>query len=96
MALRVKILRGDSSRISTDITPFHDGWWYYCTNSGEVYIDSEIDGKQMRTCINPKGVAAKQNVDDAGKVLGIDGNGDVIPVSALRWGDLNGANQGGD
>ena len=96
MALRIKILKGDSSRISTDITPFHDGWWYYCTNNGEVYIDSEADGKQTRTCNNPKSVAAKQDIADAGKLLGIDEKGDVVPVPAIRWGDLNGANQGGD
>ena len=48
-----KMLKGDSSRISLDITPFHDGWCYYTTDDGKLYIDSEDGGKQKRTCINP-------------------------------------------
>lgn len=36
-----KILRGDESRISTDITPFHEGW-AYTTYSGNFYIDMNI------------------------------------------------------
>ena len=33
-----KILHGDSSRISLDITPFHEGW-AYVTHDGYFYID---------------------------------------------------------
>lgn len=49
-----KILQGDSSRISTDITPLHPGWCYFTNDDGKLYIDSqEEDGTQKRTCINP-------------------------------------------
>ena len=94
-----KILRGNSSRISTDVTPFHDGWCYYTSDDGGFYIDSEEeDGSQKRTRINPEGIASNQGTENAGKVLGVDENGDVVPVasvsagSILKWGDLNGAN----
>ena len=33
-----KILHGDASRISTDITPYHEGYCYV-THSGEFYVD---------------------------------------------------------
>ena len=36
-----KILHGDESRISTDITPFHEGW-AYVTKSGKYFIDMNI------------------------------------------------------
>lgn len=48
-----KILRGDSSRISTDITPFHDGYAYFTSDDGGFYIDSEQNGVQTRHRINP-------------------------------------------
>lgn len=97
-----KVLKGDSSRISTEITPFKDGCFYFCTDDGKVYIDAEVDGEQRRVCINPDGVSPRQGIENAGKLLGVDANGDVVPVpmfsseTAIRWGDLNGANQGGD
>lgn len=43
-----KILKGDSSRISTDVTPFHDGYAYFTPDDGGLYIDSEDDGVQKR------------------------------------------------
>lgn len=48
-----KILKGDSSRISTDITPFHDGYAYFTPDDGGFYIDSEDNGEQTRHRINP-------------------------------------------
>ena len=48
-----KILKGDSSRISTDITPFHDGYAYFTPDDGGFYIDSEDNGEQKRIRINP-------------------------------------------
>lgn len=48
-----KILKGDSSRISTDTTPFHDGWCYFTSDDGGFYIDSlEENGAEKRTQIN--------------------------------------------
>lgn len=52
-----KILRGDSSRISTDITPFHDGYAYFTPDDGGFYIDSEDNGNQVRHRINTPGGA---------------------------------------
>lgn len=48
-----KILRGDSARISTDITPFHDGYAYLTPDDGAFYIDAEQNGEQKRIRINP-------------------------------------------
>lgn len=48
-----KILKGDSSRISTDVTPFHDGYAYFTPDDGGFFIDSEDDGEQKRHRINP-------------------------------------------
>lgn len=49
-----KVLKGDSSRISLDVTPFHDGWCYYTNDDGGFYIDSlDENGAEKRTRINP-------------------------------------------
>lgn len=48
-----KILRGDSARISTDTTPFHDGYAYLTPDDGGFYIDAEQNGEQKRIRINP-------------------------------------------
>lgn len=48
-----KILKEDSSRISTDVTPFHDGYAYFTPDDGGFYIDSEDNGEQKRHRINP-------------------------------------------
>lgn len=37
-----KILHGDASRISTDITPYHEGYCYV-THNGEFYVDMNND-----------------------------------------------------
>lgn len=70
-----KILQGDSSRISTDITPLHPGWCYFTSDDGKLYIDSqEEDGTQKRTCINPNSggasVAVKGTLTRNGWVSG--------------------------
>ena len=36
-----KILKGDSSRISTDVTPFHDGWAYFTPDAGQQTVAIE-------------------------------------------------------
>lgn len=48
-----KILKGDSSRIDTSITPFHDGYAYFTPDDGKFYIDSIVNGENKRICINP-------------------------------------------
>lgn len=45
-----KILRGDSSRISTTSTPFHDGYAYFTPDDGGFYIDANNE----RIRINPE------------------------------------------
>ena len=57
-----KILKGDSSRISTDVTPFHDGWAYFTPDDGGFYIDSEDNGEQKRHRINPQGAGGSTAV----------------------------------
>lgn len=48
-----KILKGDSSRISTDVTPFNEGYAYFTPDDAGFYIDAVVDGAQKRICINP-------------------------------------------
>ena len=59
-----KILHGDESRISTDITPFHEGW-AYVTTSGNFYIDMNIG-----TVESPNNQRIKLNAKDAETILG--------------------------
>lgn len=63
-----KILKGPSSRISTDVTPFHDGYAFYTPDDGGLYIDSEDDGVQKRTRINPR---SKQEIMSATQPVGL-------------------------
>lgn len=50
-----KILRGNSARISTDVTAFHDGYAYFTPDDGGFYIDAELeDGTEKRIKINEK------------------------------------------
>ena len=70
-----KILQGDSSRISTDITPLHPGWCYFTSDDGRLYSDSiDENGAKRRTCINPNSggasVAVKGTLTKNGWVSG--------------------------
>ena len=40
-----KILHGDDSRISTDVTPYHEGYCYV-THSGDFYVD--MNGQRLK------------------------------------------------
>lgn len=51
-----KILQGESSRISTDITPFHEGYAYFTPDDGGFYIDAVVGGENERICINPNSI----------------------------------------
>ena len=58
-----KILKGDSSRIDTSITSFHDGYAYFTPDDGGFYIDSEDNGVQNRIRINRPTVIVPATVD---------------------------------
>lgn len=80
-----KILHGDSSRISLDITPFHEGYCYV-THDGYMYVDMNIGTEE-----EPNNQRVKLSADDAQTVLGKD-IADVlrdseveIPTSKAVW-----------
>lgn len=55
-----KILKGDSSRIDTSVTPFHDGYAYFTPDDGGFYIDSIDNGKERRIRVtSPNSVGSK-------------------------------------
>ena len=79
-----KILRGDSSRISTDITPFHDGYSYFATNTGEFFVDATVGSENKRIK-----VAASKSVDATLLASGwVDGE-QTITIAGLKA-DQNG------
>ena len=43
-----KFLKGNSSRISTDITPFQDGYVYFTPDDGALYIDAAVGSENRR------------------------------------------------
>ena len=73
-----KFLKGDSSRISTDITPFHEGW-VYVTKDGYMYIDLNLGTES-----SPNNQRIKLNAGDAETLFGASlstiMNSDVIMV----------------
>lgn len=60
-----KILHGDDSRISTDITPFHEGYCYV-THSGYMYVDINIG-----TIESPNNQRIKLNAANAETLTGL-------------------------
>lgn len=81
-----KALRGDSSRISTDITPFHDGYAYLTTDDGGFYIDAATSSGNQRIRINPK----DRNVTCTLLATGWSGGSQTVAVDGL------GAEQNGE
>lgn len=63
-----KILHGDESRISTDITPFHEGYCYV-THDGYMYVDMNIG-----TVASPNNQRIKLNAKDAETLAGLSVN----------------------
>lgn len=61
-----KILKGDSSRIDTSTTPFHDGYAYFTPDDGGFYIDSENNGVQKRIRINPASTTITETLLSSG------------------------------
>ena len=100
-----KILKGPSSRISTDITPFHEGYAYVTEDGGDFYVDLMVNGKQERVQINPDEIPAGGT---EGQILtktangwawqdsaaagdsGIETNQDKITVEGILQGDVDG------
>ncbi len=54
-----KPLRGDSSRISLDVTPFHDGYIYLTTDDGGLYADVQLGTEQRRIRVGGADVSQK-------------------------------------
>jgi hypothetical protein len=61
-----KILHGDESNISLDVTPFHEGW-AYVTHSGFFYVDLNVG-----TAASPNNQRLKLNAKEAEKLVGYD------------------------
>ena len=62
-----KMLYGDDSNISTDITPFHEGWCYI-TDNGLFYVDlnlgTESAPNNQRIQINENYIKQLLNITD--------------------------------
>lgn len=72
-----KILKGDSSRISMDVTPFHEGYAYVTEDQGGFYVDLVVNGENKRVQINPDEIPAG----------GIDGQLLTKTASGWEWKD---------
>lgn len=57
-----KILKGDSSRISTDITPFHEGYAYFTPDDGGLYIDASEGGENKRIRVSSPNSGGSESV----------------------------------
>jgi len=49
-----QILNGDES--SLDSIPFHEGYAYFCKNSGAFYIDAVVNGIDKRIPVSGHGL----------------------------------------
>lgn len=79
-----KILKGDSSRISTDVTPFHDGYAYFTPDDGGFYIDATTGGQNQRIRVNESKV-----ISVTLRANGWSGSTQTIAVEGLKS-DQNG------
>ncbi len=68
----VLFLKGDSSRIDVDVTPFHEGWFYLTPDDGGFYVDTVVDGVEQRVRINSGG-------------SGVDSTAVVSTLAADKW-----------
>lgn len=73
-----KALKGDASRISTDVTPYTEGY-VYLTNDGGFYVDAEFDGESKRHRINPKDRVVSCTLSSTGW----SGNTQVVTVADM-------------
>ena len=58
-----KILKGPSSRIDLETTPFHEGYAYFTPDDGGFYIDSEVNGEQKRVRVSSNGTSGVASGD---------------------------------
>lgn len=72
-----KILKGPSSRVSTDITEFHEGYAYVTEDGGDFYVDMVVNGENKRVQINPDEIPAG----------GTEGQLLTKTASGLEWKD---------
>ena len=84
-----KILKGDSSRISTDTTAFHDGYAYFTPDDGGLYIDAVVDGENKRIRVTSPGAEGSAAVYTTLLASGWENSQQTITVSGLTA-DTNG------
>lgn len=60
-----QILNGDETALTN--IPFHEGYAYFCKNSGAFYIDAVVSGNNRRVPISSHGL-----LDDSGRLTGYD------------------------
>lgn len=84
-----KILKGDSSRISMDVTPFHDGYAYFTPDDGGFYIDSTEDGENKRIRVTSPGSGGSKAVYGTLLADGWSSGQQTLTVSAVAA-DTNG------
>lgn len=66
-----KILRGDSTKISLDTTPFHDGYAYFTPDNGKFYIDAVVNGENKRIPLNGVDTATVEEILAQAKESGL-------------------------
>lgn len=76
-----KILKGDSSRISTDVTPFHEGYAYVTANDGGFYIDMNNGTADERIRINPTATQVTMKKWTSADFLVMPVKGDLITLN---------------
>jgi hypothetical protein len=88
-----KILHGDKTRISTDITPYHEGYCYV-THNGDFYVDMnnervKLNAKDAETIM---GVSLNDAINNAltqakasGEFDGEDGEDGYVPVRGTDY-----------
>ena len=76
-----KILKGDSSRIGTDVTEFHEGYAYFTPDDGGFYIDAVTRGENKRIKINPSG--NNTSVNAVLTVAGWNNNVQTVTVAGM-------------
>lgn len=84
-----KILKGDSSRISTDVTAFHDGYCYFTPDDGGFYIDAVVNDENKRIRVTSPGADGSTAVYATLLASGWENSQQTITVDGLTA-DTNG------